>query len=186
MLQLYEHSISLWSQKPTFSNRPKNRKVKNNFSHILAIEKISQVVHFLIAGHISSISISVSGEGGGGLHYDTWGYNIITSTPSCVGTLSCSSFFLYMYIHLTVMHTPTNKTTIIMIATIVTMITISMLPSGIPPWGDRGGISCRKNWTCKYRVSGRSSGNNCRRSWTCEYKGSGSWTHHLANCTKLT
>ena len=38
MLQLYEHSISVWSQKSTFSSGPKNRKVKNNhFPHILAI-----------------------------------------------------------------------------------------------------------------------------------------------------
>ena len=47
-----------------FLNRPKNRKVKNNnLRHILAIilllenEKISQVVPFLIAGHISSHDI---------------------------------------------------------------------------------------------------------------------------------
>ena len=38
VLQPYEHSISLWSQRSTFSNRPKNRKVKNNnLPHILAI-----------------------------------------------------------------------------------------------------------------------------------------------------
>ena len=38
MLQLYEYSISLWSQKSTFSNRLKNRKMKNNnLPHILAI-----------------------------------------------------------------------------------------------------------------------------------------------------
>ena len=37
-LQLYEHSISIWSQKFIFSSRLINRKMKNNnLPHILAI-----------------------------------------------------------------------------------------------------------------------------------------------------
>ena len=35
ILQPYEHSISLWSQKSTFSKRPKTEKWKNNLPHIL-------------------------------------------------------------------------------------------------------------------------------------------------------